>query len=733
MPTLTSEEKSLFVDEIRELRERLNAFRPENTLQSLERFENQLTLNEMEACFSAPKHEETNDDLKRLFSVRWERIRNSNMCYTQQPSNVVNQLCLKIAKAISPPAATAAEIKELASKTGPYFLLMPSLENSVDICFENIHSLGPHEFVLSDGQRVFIPVATCLQYASASDTGQLQHIVAIGGAYPELTPSELKRVSHHSKQAVTFYQSIIAFNKQRLLANDIGPKLTELAVALRSGGKHGHGGDELNAASPANLGILAFFKYWESFSEPEKLAIFTEEPDLKNVLGRLFRPNHVDYRHVSYCVELLAWDLEPIIQRYSQKPPIETLRQRVSTQESAFIAAAKSPEGLAIIPTEIPPKHILHLIFNLPIDEQEVLFKDPDYKNALMYALAHDLEALTEFKLDQKHQQQAILTQVNSALIVAAKQGKTDAIKLFLNWGAQIESHDLNNSTALHWAAYNGHVDAVTCLLNNGASLEARGQGNNTALNFAVINGRGAVVGLLLEKNANLNARTYDGKNALDIAIERDSSFIKPLLSFIKPLLMKLATLPESSQADCLLQVPGGPYDDIYAYVAIERLELLNSIMPHSSKKTNAGTPNVTEPLDNMRFDEHLKHIYSHYQRMKEKSLSNSNYAAATSAAKTLLIECVKAKVTLFQSDAAIDIARLQFRNTCKSAIEKAKPVLDKHQEWGKVIAAFLLAIITLPVSLPLYATGFFSVKTKSALLLDKLQEVIDNHDTRNS
>jgi hypothetical protein len=118
---------------------------------------------------------------------------------------------------------------------------------------------------------------------------------------------------------------------------------------------------------------------------------------------------------------------------------------------------------------------------------------------------------------------------------------------------------------------------------------------------------------------------------------------------------------------------------------------------------------------------------------MKKKSLSNSDYIDAASAAKTLLVECGKAKVALFQSDVITDTKIRSFKNTCKSAIETAKPVLEKHREWGKVLAAFLLAIITFPVSLPLYAIGFFSVKTKSDQLLDKLHEAIDKPNPRGS
>ena len=917
MSTLTSEKKHLFVDEIMKLHKRLNVFKPENTLQSLERFENQLTLNEMEACFRDSKPEELDANLVHLLSARWERIRNSNMCYTQQPRNLVNQLCFEIAKAISPPAATASEIEELAPNAGPYCLLMPSLENSEDIYGENIHSLGLHEFVLSDNERVFIPLAQCLHQASLSDEGQLRQMVAIDEELPELTSSEVARVSNHSKQAGDFYQSIIAFNKQRLLADDIGAKLSQLANGLRGGGAHrrGHGsGSEFNAGSQANLAIVAFGEYWEALSERQKSAIFTEEPKLKDVLGRLFRPNDMNYKDTRFCVELLAGELDPIIHRYNKKPDIETLRNRVLEKESAFKKAAQSRDGLVVIQNDKPPKHILHHIFKLNIGKQQVLFKQQVYKNALMYALAHEPEALAEFELNEASKKQALNERFNphnsSALIIAAKRGKIDAVRLLLSWGADIESHDANKDTALHWAAYNGHIDTVRFLLENNASLEARGYQNNTALNFSVRHGKGPVVELLLKRSANVNARNSEGKNALDIAIASHPEFIelilmqlatlpadeqsdcllsvpggpypnvlfyaaakKPALfdallttvlqqpsetssravcdasnakgwtplilaaqigahesipkllasgldieshdlnnstalhwsaknghvdavnfllenralleargagnnttlnfavmhgkgpvvelllkksanvnarnsrgnnaldiaiashpELVKPILMQLATLPADEQADCLLNVPGGPYPNVLLYAAIEKPSLLNSLLVFSpSINSKDNLHDITRLLTEMHWDEHLQSISALYQRMGKKSHSNSTYIAAASAAETLLRTCAQAKITLFQSDDAIDKKILVFKSTCKSAIETAKPVLEKHREWGKVLAAFLLAIITLPISLPLYAMGLFSVKTKSAQLLDKLQEAIDKPGPRNS
>ena len=103
MIILSAEKIALFLREIKKLRRLLETLRSENPLQSFERFENQLTIDELEACFSDPTSEAFNAKLIHLLSMRWERIRNSSMCYTQQPIHPVNLLCLKLAIEIFPP------------------------------------------------------------------------------------------------------------------------------------------------------------------------------------------------------------------------------------------------------------------------------------------------------------------------------------------------------------------------------------------------------------------------------------------------------------------------------------------------------------------------------------------------------------------------------------------------------------------------------------------------------
>ncbi len=897
MNELTAKQISLFLARIIALLKQPGNLQPSKTLQSLERFENQLTLVALEECFSAHQSGLLNSNLTRLLSERWERIRNSRMCYTQQPSNPVNQLCLDLAKAIS---------------TDCYYnLLMPSIIEHTDIYGNSINDLGLHEFILSNNELVFIPIIGCLEQASISEEGNLRHLVKIDDVYPELTCNEIDRVSCHSTQAAELYQAVIALNTTRLHGSDIGAKLSQLARRLRGGGAGGSG-SEFNAGSTANIGIIEFFSYWEDLPETRKKAILTANPGLKETLGRLSRPNDESYQEVRFCVELLAAALDPIIAKYSCAQNIQKLKLQVQTKTLALTKKLANPADLAAIPSANPPKHILHHIYDSPLSTQRVMFKEVRCENALMYALAHDPEALLEFTLDSKALDQITSTRVNNngdtALIVAAKHGKVNVLKLLINeWRAKIELGDVDHSTALHWAAINGHVAAVSYLLDHGAQIEATGLRNDTALNLAVMFKQRTAFDLLLQKNARLNARNSQGKNALDLAFTAGNEYVDPIL-------MQIARLSMDEQAECLLNVRGGIYQNVLFYAAANkpalfdeligitlkiadeprkhailmatngngynplilaaqlgaldsirnllgygiwiespdvnestalhwaanngRVTAVNYLLDHGANiealgdggntalhfavihrqraavdlliQNNASVtainktgklalhlalslvegeefvtailmqmarlpmaeqstvllvpsrdhrhnydsaltcaaieqpsilkqlfkvhlsanvakdvPLIEEILNRMHFDAHLQCISDHYQLMKQKSQENSNYLLATAAAKTLLTACVRAKVQLYDSNDPLAIKIGKFQENCNAAIKQAKPVLKKYREWGKVLAVFILAIITLPVSLPLYAVGFFSVKTKSEQLLDKLHEAI--------
>jgi hypothetical protein len=680
------------LSELNTLREQLNACNPNDMFEALDNLENQLTLDELEACLTHSTATTLPENLRQLLSTRWQRIRNTSMCYTQQPANSIHQFCLKLAQKVDADNA--------------YRLLMPSIENVVDVYGSNIRDFKLHEFVLSDQERVFIPVTDCLHSASVSDDGIFKHVVTIDGGNPELTANELQRVRNHSTEANQLYKAIVHLNAQRLWGDSLPAKLTQLARQLRQGGAQNEG-EEFNSGSAANEGIAQFYEYWNSIPLHQQTTLFAEMPGLETVIGRLFRPNDAVYREVRFCVEIIAHEIEYIINTY---PSNRTLHTLVSNKEKALNAAlAKGPDLVRPF-NKKPPKSLIPVIFKLNEPDKRALFELKDCEQAFILALEQEPQDLLDD--DTKHAIASMQWRNTSLLIEAAMRGKTPVISQLLAWGADIELPGPYGSNALHWAANNGHVDAVNCLLDHGALLEARGSNNCSALHFAVAHHQGAVVELLLKKNADVNSRNSDGINVLDRAE-------KAYPDGIIPILRHMATLPIEQQAACLQGVSGGPYNDVYTYTVIAQPSAFYTLF---SPQVN---PQARAILTEMALDPHLDKIRHHYLLMKQKSLSNRRYIAAASAAQTLLLECHKAQMTLLCTDPVTREAIQTFKTTCVNAIEAAKPVLEKHREWGKLLAKLLLAIITLPISLLLYSRGFFSIKTHSSQLIDQLHHAI--------
>jgi ankyrin repeat protein len=102
-----------------------------------------------------------------------------------------------------------------------------------------------------------------------------------------------------------------------------------------------------------------------------------------------------------------------------------------------------------------------------------------------------------------------------SPLIYASRAGQTEAVKLLLRRGANVNRQTREmQSTALHRAAYAGHADVVRVLLEAGADTSIRDCDGLTALERVArqrenrSSGRADVVRLLEEREKeNANAR----------------------------------------------------------------------------------------------------------------------------------------------------------------------------------------------------------------------------------
>ena len=110
----------------------------------------------------------------------------------------------------------------------------------------------------------------------------------------------------------------------------------------------------------------------------------------------------------------------------------------------------------------------------------------------------------------------------SSDLLRAAYYNDATAIQKLLSNGANVNSKNNQNVTALNLATARGHLDSVKLLLNNGANPNIAPDNGYTPLIRAAQFGYFEILKLLIVHNANVNSQTKDGATALIFASQLD-------------------------------------------------------------------------------------------------------------------------------------------------------------------------------------------------------------------
>ncbi len=101
----------------------------------------------------------------------------------------------------------------------------------------------------------------------------------------------------------------------------------------------------------------------------------------------------------------------------------------------------------------------------------------------------------------------------------ASAKGDISTIKKALDSGSDLSTLDSQfGINPLGWAALNGQTEAVKLLLEKGADVNGRQRDGSTSLHSAAFLGHVETVKLLLEKGADINLRKNDGMTAIDVA-----------------------------------------------------------------------------------------------------------------------------------------------------------------------------------------------------------------------
>ena len=105
-------------------------------------------------------------------------------------------------------------------------------------------------------------------------------------------------------------------------------------------------------------------------------------------------------------------------------------------------------------------------------------------------------------------------------LWAAAAIGHLDVVRLLIERNADVDGRTSTGSTPLRAAAHDGHLDVVRCLVERGADVNARNYCEATPLFPACYRGHLSVVTYLIKKGANMDLQCKDGSTALYLAVE---------------------------------------------------------------------------------------------------------------------------------------------------------------------------------------------------------------------
>jgi ankyrin repeat protein len=116
-------------------------------------------------------------------------------------------------------------------------------------------------------------------------------------------------------------------------------------------------------------------------------------------------------------------------------------------------------------------------------------------------------------------------------LIQAASNNRLEAIRLLLEQRADPDArHGQFSATALHWTAGSGRLEATQALIAGKANLNLQDKAGRTALMMEADNGNLDVVKALLDAKADITLADSNGQRAVDWARKKNHTAIVKLL-----------------------------------------------------------------------------------------------------------------------------------------------------------------------------------------------------------
>jgi ankyrin repeat protein len=106
----------------------------------------------------------------------------------------------------------------------------------------------------------------------------------------------------------------------------------------------------------------------------------------------------------------------------------------------------------------------------------------------------------------------SVKDQLRTLFLDAAREGRSDELKTFIDAGYDLETRDANGYSAMILAAYHGQGQAVTQLIQAGADPCGQDRRGNTAMMGAIFKGNLAIARQLLEADCSPDQRNNAGQ-----------------------------------------------------------------------------------------------------------------------------------------------------------------------------------------------------------------------------